>query len=332
MRMALPNVGRLCGSVHRGMCTASSIRRVAFLGLGNMGLPMASNLQKAGFELAVYDPASTARDICASAGLPEPCESAASAAANADAVVAMLPNGSVCEKLFLGSSGLLSTLALSTLVMDCSTIDAPTAQRIGAAASAVGVQYLDTPVSGGTAVAQAGNLAFMCGGEASAFERARPVLAGMGPAEKTFHAGVAGSGQIAKACNNMLLAIHMVGTCEALAMGAASGMDPAVLSEILKASSGRNWSLDVYNPYPGVMAGVPSSRGYTGGFKTDLMVKDLGLAVEVAELANVDVQMGALARRLYEAHQAAGSGTRDFSSIMTAIARDLDHTPDGSQP
>ena len=303
----------------RGLATASSIRRVAFCGLGNMGLPMATNLAKAGFQLELYDPSPSASDACSEAGLPAPHSSAAAAAADADAVVTMLPNGKVCTDLFTGSAGLFSALKPSTLVLDCSTIDAPTARHLGAAASELGVAYLDTPVSGGTAVAKAGNLAFMCGGEQATFERARAVLRGMGPAEKTFYAGPSGSGQIAKACNNMLLAIHMIGTCEALVMGARNGLEPAILSDILKASSGKNWSLDVYNPYPGVMAGVPASNGYAPGFMVDLMCKDLGLAAEVAEDANVDARMGDLARRLYEAHQEGGAGSKDFSSIMERV-------------
>ena len=251
----------------RRLCTsaAPTATRVAFLGLGNMGIPMAWNLSKSGFDVRIFDPSASACEEAVALGLPAPHASAASAAADADAVVTMLPNSAVCEKLFLGDSGLLASLRPSTLVLDCSTISSGAAQHIATEATAAGVHYLDTPVSGGTAVAKAGNLAFMCGGEEAAFERARPILAGMGPAEKCFHAGPAGSGQVAKACNNMLLAVHMIGTCEALAMGANSGLDPAKLSEILKASSGRNWSLEVYNPMPGVMEGVPASKGYAPG-------------------------------------------------------------------
>ena len=314
---------RLPRTMLRQFCTAaapSPVRKVAFLGLGNMGLPMALNLAKAGFEMSLFDPSAAARDEAVAAGLPAPHTTAAAAAADADAVVTMLPNGAVCESLFLGSGSadgaLLEALRPSTLVLDCSTIDAPTARRIHEGADRAGVAYLDTPVSGGTAVAKAGNLAFMCGGEASVFERARAVLAGMGPPEKTFYAGPAGSGQVAKACNNMLLAVHMVGTCEALMMGAKHGLEPEKLSAILKASSGKNWSLEVYNPYPGVMDGVPASNGYAPGFMVDLMVKDLGLAMDVAQQVNVDARMGMLAKELYADHQEKGMGGKDFSSIM----------------
>jgi 3-hydroxyisobutyrate dehydrogenase len=175
---------------------------------------------------------------------------------------------------------------------------------------------MDTPVSGGVAAAAGGTLAFMCGGSAGAFARAKPILEGMGSVEKIFHAGPAGAGQVAKAANNMLLAVHMIGTSEALAMGEAHGLDPAVLSEIMKASSGNNWSLQVYNPWPDVMEGVPSSNSYQPGFMVDLMVKDLGLACEVAESCGLNNQMGKQAMAAYSDHQGEGNGPRDFSSIL----------------
>jgi 3-hydroxyisobutyrate dehydrogenase len=199
-------------------------------------------------------------------------------------------------------------------VLDCSTIDAGTARDVGKAAAAAGVGFLDAPVSGGVAAATAGTLAFMCGGEAAVFRAAQPVLEAMGRA--SFHAGPAGSGQVAKACNNMLLAVHMLGTCEALAMGERHGLDPARLSEIMLASSGRNWSLEVYNPWPGVMEGSPASNDYRPGFMVDLMAKDLGLALDVAAAAGVDNRMGQLAQALYAEHQEAGNGPRDFSSVL----------------
>ncbi len=154
----------------------------------------------------------------------------------------------------------------------------------------------------------------MCGGAAETFEKARIILAYMG--KNIFHAGPAGAGQVAKGCNNMLLAIHMIGTCEALEMGARNGLDPKVLSEIMLASSGRNWSLEVYNPYPGVMENAPASNGYKPGFMVDLMVKDLGLALEIAEHVGVDNEMGQLARAIYARHQGEGHGQRDFSSVL----------------
>ena len=292
--------------------------RIAFLGLGNMGAPMALNLLRAGHSLAVYDllPAAVERLVAAGA---DAADSAASAVAGADVVISMLPAGKHVAATYLGADGLLSGLHSGTLVLDASTIDAATAREVASAAANLGIDFMDTPVSGGVAAAEAGTLAFMCGGTSEAFARARPVLEGMGNPEKIFHAGPSGSGQVAKAANNMVLAIHMIGTCEALAMGAANGLDPGVLSEIMKASSGNNWSLQVYNPWPGVMENVPASRDYQPGFMVDLMVKDLGLAGEIAEQSEIDNPLGRLALARYREHQQAGSGELDFSSILKLI-------------
>jgi len=288
-------------------------RRIAFFGLGNMGMPMASNLVRAGHRVVAFDP-----KVDANAGPQVPlANDPESAVKGADVVISMLPNGTAASAMYLGNDGLLSKMASSTIVLDCSTIDAATARSIGEAAAGLGVGFMDTPVSGGTAAAAAGTLAFMCGGEANTFELARTVLAGMGG--KIFHAGPVGSGQVAKACNNMLLAIHMIGSCEALEMGARHGIDPEKLSEILLASSGRNWSLEVYNPYPGVMENAPASKGYAPGFMADLMCKDLSLAMETAAQVGFESSMGATARRLYTEHQDAGNGSRDFSSILELL-------------
>jgi len=181
----------------------------------------------------------------------------------------------------------------------------------------LGVGFMDSPVSGGVAAAAAGTLAFMCGGDAETFEKARLILADMG--KNIFHAGPPGSGQVAKGCNNMLFAIHMIGTSEALEMGVRNGLDPKVLSEIMLASSGRNWSLEVYNPYPGVMETAPASNGYKPGFMSDLMVKDLGLAMEIAQGCDFENPMGQLARDLYLEHQKEGNGQKAFSSILQKL-------------
>jgi 3-hydroxyisobutyrate dehydrogenase len=218
---------------------------------------------------------------------------------------------------YLGDDGLLAKVDAATTVLDCSTIDAATAREVGEAAAQLGIGFMDTPVSGGVAAAAAGTLAFMCGGRAETFEKAKIILSDMG--KNIFHAGPSGAGQVAKGCNNMLLAVHMIGTAEALEMGARNGLDPKVLSEIMLASSGRNWSLEVYNPYPGVMENAPASNDYKPGFMVDLMVKDLGLALEIAEQCGVDNAMGKLAGSLYGAHQEAGNGQRDFSSILERL-------------
>lgn len=290
--------------------------QVAFIGLGNMGGPMAINLLKAGHALRVFDLSATAcAEVAARGALV--AEAAAEAVTAADYVISMLPAGQHVKSLYLGEQGLLAQLEAHTTVIDCSTIDAETAREIGAAAESAGLGFMDAPVSGGVAAATAGTLAFMCGGDAMTFEKARVILADMGA--KIFHAGPAGAGQVAKACNNMLLAVHMLGTCEALTMGARNGLDPRVLSEIMLASSGRNWSLEVYNPWPGVMDAAPASNDYKPGFMVDLMVKDLGLAMQVAQQAGVDNRLGRLAAELYAAHREAGNGQRDFSSILESI-------------
>lgn len=290
--------------------------KVAFIGLGNMGGPMATNLVKAGHAVAVFDLSEAALAQLREAGATV-AASAAEAAAGVDYVISMLPAGKHVAATYLGDDGLLAQLDSATTVLDCSTIDAATARSVGEAAAGLGIGFMDSPVSGGVAAAAAGSLAFMCGGSADTFEKARVILADMG--KNIFHAGPAGAGQVAKGCNNMLLAIHMIGTSEALEMGARNGLDPKVLSEIMLASSGRNWSLEVYNPYPGVMATAPASNDYKPGFMVDLMVKDLGLALEIAQQCNFDNPMGQLARELYSQHQQAGNGQKDFSSILQKL-------------
>ncbi|MEM6580829.1 MAG: 3-hydroxyisobutyrate dehydrogenase [Pseudomonadota bacterium] len=290
--------------------------KVAFIGLGNMGGPMAINLIKAGHEVRVFDLSEAALEQLAQAGATV-ADSARAAANEVEYVVSMLPAGKHVAATYLGDGGLLASLDSATTVLDCSTIDAATAREVGEHAASLNIGFMDSPVSGGVAAAAAGTLAFMCGGSADTFEKARILLADMG--KNIFHAGPAGAGQVAKGCNNMLLAIHMIGSSEALEMGARNGLDPAVLSQIMLASSGRNWSLEVYNPYPGVMEGAPASNDYKPGFMVDLMVKDLGLAREIAEGCNFENPMGQLARDLYSEHQQAGNGQMDFSSILQKL-------------
>lgn len=288
---------------------------VGFAGLGNMGGPMARNLAAAGHRVRVYD---LVPELMGAASGCRPQESAADAARGAEVFISMLPAGRHVAGLYLGDGpegGVLEHLPPDTLVVDCSTIDPATAQRVAAAASQKGFGMLDAPVSGGVAGAENGTLTFIVGGEETALERARPLFDVMGA--NVFHAGGSGAGQIAKICNNMLLAVSMAGTAEALSLGVDNGLDPAVLSEIIKRSSGGNWPLNVYNPYPGVMDGVPASRGYQGGFLVDLMAKDLGLAMETAERSRSSVPMGSLAKNLYRVHeQVNGAGRLDFSSIQ----------------
>lgn len=285
---------------------------IAFIGLGNMGGPMALNLLKAGHALRVHDLSPAALDSAKAAGAFA-AASAADAATGAEVVISMLPASRHVEALYLGDDGLLAAIAPGTLVIDCSTIAPASSRKVAAAAQTHGIGFIDAPVSGGTAGAAAGTLSFMVGGDAAALERARPLLEKMG--RNIFHAGVVGAGQVAKIANNMLLAIHMAGTAEALALGVANGLDPQVLSDIMVKSSGRNWSLEVYNPWPGVQDGVPASRGYGGGFGSALMLKDLGLATEASVASGSAIPLGELARNLYQMH-CRDAAALDFSSIV----------------
>ena len=291
--------------------------KVAFLGLGNMGLPMALNLIKAGHQVHGFDLVQAQLDAFKAAGGVS-AHSASEAAKDAEVIISMLPASRHVEALYLGDSGLLATANPKALLIDCSTISPKVSQAVAAAAKAKGFAMIDAPVSGGTAGAQAGTLTFMVGGDSAAVERARPLLEQMG--KNIFHAGANGSGQTVKVCNNMLLGIQMLGTSEALRLGIANGMDPKVLSDIMSKSSGRNWVLELYNPCPGVMENVPSSKAYAGGFGVDLMLKDLGLATENASDLDASVPLGDLARKLYEVHSKAGNGQLDFSSVFNLNA------------
>lgn len=286
---------------------------IAFFGLGHMGGPMAANLVKAGHAVTAFDLVPALLDAVVEQGAQRGA-TPAETVANAEVVISMLPSGRAVEGLYLGDNGILDAIPASALIIDCSTIDVDTARRVAAVAAERGRSMIDAPVSGGVAGAAAGTLTFICGGAADAVERARPVLAKMG--KNIFHAGDHGAGQMAKICNNMLLAIHMIGTCEALQLGVDNGLDPKVLSDIMLASSGRNWSLELYNPWPGVMENVPASREYAGGFAVNLMNKDLTLAMATALQSASRTPMGALAKSLYGVHGSQGNGGLDFSSIQ----------------
>lgn len=292
---------------------------VVFIGLGNMGLPMAINLVRAGLRVGGHDlAAGNVGKLAEAGGAALPALGAALAAA--PVVITMLPASRHVESAYLDAGGILEQVRPGTLLIDCSTISPDAARKVAAAAAEKGAAMIDAPVSGGTAGAAAGTLTFMVGGEAEDVERARPLLEKMGKA--IFHAGGHGAGQTVKICNNMLLGIQMIGACEAIRLGMANGMDPKVLSDVMARSSGRNWVLEVYNPCPGVMENVPAARGYNGGFGVDLMLKDLGLAVESALASGAAVPLGALARNLYDLHSKAGSGGLDFSSIFRMLARE----------
>ena len=292
--------------------------QIAFIGLGNMGGPMAINLHKAGHSVKAFDLSADALAKVKAEGV-QIAASAQEAVQGAEAIVTMLPASQHVEGLFLGNGNLLASIAKGTLVIDSSTIAAATSQKVAKAAEAAGIDFIDAPVSGGTGGAIAGTLTFMVGGSTTQLERARPLLEKMGA--NIFHAGAVGAGQTAKICNNMLLGILMVGTSEAIALGVANGLDPKVLSEIMRRSSGGNWALEKYNPFPGVHENAPASKGYTGGFGTDLMLKDLGLSQENATAVKASTPLGGMARAIYAAHSIAGHGGEDFSSVIKMLQK-----------
>lgn len=270
---------------------------IAFLGTGNMGGPMALNLVNAGCKVTVFDVVPAAVKAIVDAGAAS-TDSIAEAVREADVIITMLPGNAAME---LAYSDIFAAAKKGALMIDCSTIGATLAKDIAQRAHDQGFDMIDAPVSGGTAGAAAGTLTFMIGGHADTVTRAKPILEKMG--KNFLHAGAAGAGQVAKMCNNMLLAITMIGTSEALKLGMNYGLDPKILSDIMNKSSGRNWVLDVYNPVPGVMDGVPASRQYAGGFMTDLMVKDLGLSQDAAQNINIETPMGALAKKNVQTSQ-----------------------------
>ncbi len=284
--------------------------KIAFIGLGNMGGGMAANLVKAGHEVQAFDLAQPALDAARENGcstFTDPKE----AVQGVEAVVSMLPNGAIVKGVY--ENDVIGHAPEGAVLLDCSTIDVATAREVIAAAEGDGYEMVDAPVSGGIAAANSGSLTFMVGGTDSAFARAKPILEAMGKA--VIHAGDAGNGQAAKICNNMLLAIHMIGTCEAFSMAEKLGLDAQTFYDISSVSSGQNWSMTSYCPVPGVGPQSPSDNGYQGGFATALMLKDLKLAMEAAETAGSATPLGKHAQEIYETF-AEENGGLDFSAII----------------
>lgn len=287
---------------------------IGFLGLGNMGGPMASNLLKAGHQLSVFDLSSTAVTELVEKGA-HGCNSVADLVAAApDVLISMLPAAAHVKGVYLGDDGLIAQLSKPTYLIDCSTIDPHSAREVAQAAQDAGHWMLDAPVSGGTAGAQAATLTFMVGGATEDLDKVQSILQAMG--KNITHCGASGNGQVAKVANNMLLGISMIGVAEAMALGVSLGMDAKVLAGIINTSSGRCWSSEINNPYPDVLENAPASRGYSGGFGSDLMLKDLGLATEAARLSKQPVMLGAAAQQLYQAFSLQGHGNLDFSAII----------------
>lgn len=282
--------------------------RIGFVGLGNMGLPMARNLARAGHEVRGYDLSAAAMDAAAEGGIQR-AQSAPDAARGADVVITMLPAGAHVRAAWAEMAPAAEPHAV---LVDCSTIDVESARAV-----AQGRPMLDAPVSGGTMGAEAGTLTFMVGGDTQSFAKARPILEAMG--RTIVHCGEAGAGQAAKLCNNMLLAISMIGTSEAFTLAEKLGLSHEALFEVASKSSGQCWAVTTYCPVPGPVPGSPANRGYKPGFATALMLKDLGLSQQAAEAAGAATPLGAAALALYERFAAEGGAATDFSGIINML-------------
>jgi 3-hydroxyisobutyrate dehydrogenase len=286
---------------------------IGFIGLGNMGGPMAANLLQAGHEVTGFDLSAESLDRLVGAG-GKPAASAAAAAAAADIVITMLPAGPHVRAVYLGDGRILASARPGSLLIDCSTIDVETARAVGKAAAEAGRAMLDAPVSGGVGGAAAGTLTFMVGGAAADFARAEPVLQNMG--KTIVHAGPAGNGQAAKICNNMILGISMIAVCEGFALAEKLGLDWQRLFDISAKSSGQCWSMTNYCPVPGPVPSSPANRDYKAGFTAEMMLKDLKLAQQAAQGAGAATPMGANAAALYALMVNAGNGPADFSAMF----------------
>lgn len=293
---------------------------IAFLGLGNMGGPMAANLAKAGHAVRAFDPSAAALAKAVDAGCAK-AASGADAVKDADIVVTMLPAGKHVRAVYLGPDGVIAHAKKGALFIDSSTIDVETARAVSKAAAEKGFSMLDAPVSGGVGGATAGTLTFMVGGEKEAFDRAKPVLEKMG--KNIFHAGASGNGQAAKIANNMLLGISMIATSEAFNLAEKLGLDAQTFFNISSTASGQCWSMTSYCPAPGPVPNAPSNRDYKPGFAAAMMLKDLRLAQEAAHSAKAATPLGAQAEAIYALMEAAGRDDLDFSGVMKLIRGDL---------
>lgn len=292
---------------------------IAFIGLGNMGLPMAVNLVKAGHQVKGFDIVPAAREAASKAGINVP-ETAGDAVANAEIVVSMLPNGKLVLELY--KSGILKATKPGTLFIDSSTIDVASARAAHELTEQAGMTSLDAPVSGGVGGAAAGTLTFMVGGTAAAFAHAEPVLRAMGG--KIVHCGGAGAGQAAKICNNMILGISMIAVGEAFVLGEKLGLSHQALFDVASTSSGQCWSLTSYCPVPGPVPASPANHDYKPGFAAALMLKDLLLSQDAAVSAGAATALGRHAADIYEQFVASGHGGDDFSGIINAVRVGLD--------
>ncbi len=280
--------------------------KVGFIGLGNMGAPMAANLVAAGHEVTGFDTVAACPDGVASAS------TAAAAATDADVVLTMLPNGAILKSV---ASEVLPVMSKGAVLLDCSTVDVESARAVAEQASDHGCLAVDAPVSGGIGGAAAGTLTFMAGGSDEAFAKTEPLFDIMG--QKAVHCGPSGNGQAAKICNNMILGVTMIGTCEAFALADKLGLDRQKLFDVVSTSSGYSWTMNAYCPAPGVGPTSPADNDYTPGFAAALMLKDLRLSQQAAEAADADTPMGQAATALYETFvETEGQGDKDFSAML----------------
>ncbi len=298
---------------------------IAFIGLGNMGIGMAANLAKAGHEVRALDLSKDAVSRAVELGCTA-AKNAQDAVETADVVITMLPAGAHVKLVYGGEDGVFRYAKANSLMIDCSTIDVASAREVIASAQHKGFEMIDAPVSGGVGGAQAGTLTFMCGGTQQAYGRAKPFLDIMGA--NTFHAGDAGNGQAAKICNNMLLGIHMIGTCEAFNLAEKLGLDAQTFYDISSTASGQNWSMTSYCPAPGPLPSSPANHDYKAGFSAAMMLKDLRLAQEAATSARAATPLGTQSEAMYSLMEAAGKDGLDFSGVMKLIngsLHDLDN-------
>jgi 3-hydroxyisobutyrate dehydrogenase len=289
---------------------------IGFIGVGHMGGPMARNLLKAGHRVTVFDPDAGNAKAMVNAGAQQ-AASLVELAAASDIVISMLPSGRELRVAYLDNDGVVAHAKAGALLIDCSTTDVDSARAVADAAKKRGLQFLDSPVSGGVSGAEAATLTFMAGGDDAAVEAARPILMAMG--KNVVHTGASGSGQAAKICNNLILGISMIGVCEAFVLAEQLGLSAEKLFAVSSTSSGQCWSLTSYCPVPGPVPAAPSNRDYQPGFAAKMMLKDLRLATDAAEKHNLPVELGDVAKRLYERFVQEGSGDLDFSGIIQAI-------------
>ncbi|XP_043922746.1 3-hydroxyisobutyrate dehydrogenase, mitochondrial [Protopterus annectens] len=286
---------------------------IGFVGLGNMGNPMAQNLLKNGYPVVAHDVFPEACKQLQDQGA-QIVDSPADVAEKADRIITMLPSSPNVLDVYSGQNGILKKVKKGTLLIDSSTIDPAVSKELAKEAEKCGALFMDAPVSGGVGAARSGNLTFMVGGEEGEFTAVKELLSSMGA--NIVYCGEVGTGQAAKICNNMLLAITMLGTAETMNLGIRLGLDPKLLAKVLNMSSGRCWSSDTYNPVPGVMEGVPSANNYQGGFGSMLMAKDLGLAQNSATNTKTPVPLGSVAHQIYRMMCLRGYSSKDFSSVF----------------